>query len=177
MIQTTTAANGNRIAAEAASSQSRRTASSNGATADFRALFSGTTASQTTSSTSVSGSATAAPQVSPPQTRAVATAASESAGSQSISTPAVATAAPDSAGGLSIFTPQAVENHMNEWLAGVLTRQNEITMQAYNNVLDGWKNTNARNRELGLPEVPPPPQPELASTGPMPEGWWFKITS
>ncbi len=72
-----------------------------------------------------------------------------------------------------MYGPAAVENHMNQWLMGVLQRQNESRMEAYNNALEGWKNVNARNRELGLPETPPPPPPQLASIAPMPPGWWF----
>jgi hypothetical protein len=60
---------------------------------------------------------------------------------------------------------------------GVLRRQNDVRMQVYQNAVDGWKNTNARNRMLGIPEVAPPPPPELAEIAPMPEGWWFRINS
>jgi hypothetical protein len=75
------------------------------------------------------------------------------------------------------FTPQGVEDHMNQWLVSVLRQQNDFQMQTYNQAMEGWKNTNARNRELGLPEVPPPPAPQLAEAAPMPPGWWLQAHS
>ncbi|HWQ56904.1 MAG TPA: hypothetical protein VN442_24665 [Bryobacteraceae bacterium] len=76
-----------------------------------------------------------------------------------------------------IFGRTAIENHMNQWLMGVLQRQNETRTAAYNNALEGWKNVNARNREMGLAEIAPPEPPVLEAVAPMEPGWWFETHS
>ena len=136
---------------ESAESTTRATAGATAAQSDFQRLF---------RNEGAAASATSLPEVAP---------ATEA--------PDASEAVPFSSTFASPFSPQSVENTMNQWLMGLLRQQNLTREQGYQNVLDGWKNVNAHNREMGLPETPPPPPPEMAEVAPMPEGWWFKITS
>lgn len=101
------------------------------------------------------------------QTETETPAATTAAAEDQESTSSTSTALPD------IFSRTAIENHMNKWLMGVIQRQNETRIEAYNNALEGWKNVNARNRELGLAETAAPDPPVLEAVAPMEPGWWF----
>lgn len=92
--------------------------------------------------------------------------------------PATSSASPLPTAGANLpglFAPAAFEAHMNQWWMGLMQRQNETRMQAYENAMNGWRNVNTRNRELGIPEIPPPPPPELVPVEPKEPGWWFQI--
>jgi hypothetical protein len=133
----------------------RRGAAARAGRPDFRALFRG-----------AAPKAASQPQQ-PPQ-------------SQPAATPATAPAAftytlPSTPAGLpDMFSPAAFEARMNQWHMGLTQRLNDAAMENYRLVVDGWKNTNTRHRELGLPELPPPAPPQLASVEPMAPGWWFR---
>jgi len=175
MITPTQANNAN---STAASVSDRRTVSKNSST--FTEVFRSSTAEQSRRSaapakaaaaTSNTGAAAAASSTLPASPAVVSSALPAASAAASSALPASPAGLPYA------FTPQAIENHMNQWLMGVLQRQNEVRMQIYNNAVEGWQNVNARNRELGLPEIPAPPPPELAEVAPMPAGWWFQTHS
>ena len=181
MIQTVT--NHSRAQEGTGASRSGRTGA---AAPDFRALFRGKTSGAPTPQ-AASPAVEKTPAKAALQTAAQAPAAkallqtavqAPPAKSQPADPARARTEAAAQDNGLPVaFTQSSIETTMNQWLAGVLQRQNEQRTQIYNNALEGWKNVNARNRELGLPEIPPPAAPELAQVAPMPPGWWFTITS
>jgi hypothetical protein len=160
MIQATNAAKQN---SAAAAGTTGRPATKSVSTPSFIDLFRGKTAEQ--SKTAAKAQA------------AAGTKAAAEPGPAPIVSKAAASTQAEPAGLPPAFSSQAVENHMNQWLMGVLQQQNDIRSQLYNQAVDGWKNCNARNRELGLPEAPPPPPPELVEVAPMPPGWWSQCNS
>jgi hypothetical protein len=165
----------NRIARQTATEPARRSAGTRSTQSDFQSLLSQATpgAAAATTSGSVPASTTGKTGTG---AKASAGSAKASASTAAATGPQPASTTPNTASA-NPFSRESVEDSMNTWLKGVLQRQNEVRMQLYQNALEGWKNTNARNRELGLPEISAPAAPELAEVTSMPAGYWFRVDS